>query len=294
MQAGGVAGRLSPTTVSDWLHTLQRRRCYTSRLDPSDCQEAPMAVDIRRSLKKFVPHLISARDQNLKEADTVHRLVKFFEDVLGYDAMSEITREKQVKDRFVDLAIRIDGTVRFLVEAKSAATTLRDRHIEQAEHYAAQDNIRWVLLTNGITWSLYHLTFEEGIESTRVFTVDLSSGDVTEEQAECLTLLHRQSVRRDALEEYWRHKVALHPASLGKALFNEDVLRMIRRDIRKREGLQVDEEDLVTALHGLFSADAREQMGPPKVRRRRKARRAEPAKAIVDVLAGLPEDAEPA
>lgn len=49
-----------------------------------------MAVDIRRSLKKFVPHLLAARDENLNEADTVQRLVKFFEDVLGYDAMSEI------------------------------------------------------------------------------------------------------------------------------------------------------------------------------------------------------------
>jgi predicted type IV restriction endonuclease len=252
-----------------------------------------MAVDIRRSLKKFVPHLLAAREQNLNEADTVQRLVKFLEDVLGYDAMSEITREKQVKDRYVDLAIKIDGTVRFLIEAKSAGTILRDRHIEQAEHYAAQDNIRWVLLTNGVVWNLYHLTFEEGIESTRVFSVDLSSGDVTDDHSNCLSLLHRQSVRKDALEEHWRHKVALHPASLGKSLFNEDVLRMIRRDIRKREGLQVDEEDLVIALHELFSSETREQMGPPRVRRRRKAKKAEPAITAAELLAGLPDDAEP-
>ena len=251
-----------------------------------------MAVDIRRSLKKFVPHLLTARDQNLNEADTVQRLVKFFEDVLGYDAMSEITREQQVKDRYVDLAIRVDGAVRFLIEAKSAGTILRDRHIEQAEHYAAQDNIRWVLLTNGVVWNLYHLTFEEGIESSRVFSVDLAGG-IIEAHAECLALLHRQAVRKDALEEHWRHKVALHPASLGKALFNEDVLRMLRRDIRKREGLQVDEEDLVTALHELFSAEAREQMGPPKVRRRRKAKKSGPAITAAEILAGLPEDAEP-
>jgi hypothetical protein len=69
---------------------------------------------------------------------------------------------------------------------------------------------------------------------------------------------------------------------------------MIRRDVRKREGIQIDEDDLVSALHGLFSAEAREQMGPPKVRRRRKVKKAEPAITVKDVLAKLPPGAEPA
>ena len=33
-----------------------------------------MAVDIRRSLKKFVPHLLGAGDQNLNEADVLANL----------------------------------------------------------------------------------------------------------------------------------------------------------------------------------------------------------------------------
>jgi hypothetical protein len=98
--------------------------------------------------------------------------------------------------------------------------------------------------------------------------------ELTDDCAECLSLLHRTSVRKDALEDYWEHKAALNPASLGKSLFSEEVLRLIRRDIRKREGIQTDEDDLVAALHGLFTADAREQMGPPKNRRRRKAKKA--------------------
>jgi len=109
-----------------------------------------MPVDIRRPLKKFLPHLLKAQEESLNEADTIQRLVKVFEEVLGYDAMTEITREKQVKDKYVDIAIKIDGAVRLLVEAKAAGTTLRDRHIEQAERYAAEGNIRWVLLTNGV------------------------------------------------------------------------------------------------------------------------------------------------
>lgn len=230
-----------------------------------------MAVDTRRSLKKFLPHLLQAKNDNLNEADTVQRVIKVFEDVLGYSALEEITRESNIKDKYVDLAIKIDGTIKLLVEVKSAATALRDRHIEQAERYAAEGNYRWVVLTNGTAWNLYHLTFEEGIEYERVFALDLGADEGFDEAAECLALLHRQSVRKGQHDDHWAHRGAMNPASIAKALFSEDTLRVIRRDIRKREGLLVDEEDLATALHQMMSSDARELMGPLRIRRRRKA-----------------------
>jgi len=52
-----------------------------------------MAIDIRKPLKKFTPHFIQARDQSLNEADTVLRLCKFFEEVLGYDGLQDVSRE---------------------------------------------------------------------------------------------------------------------------------------------------------------------------------------------------------
>jgi hypothetical protein len=75
--------------------------------------------------------------------------------------------------------------------------------------------------------------------------------------------------------------VALNASSIGKALFSEEVLGLIRRDIRKRESLSVDEEDLATALHAMLSPEAREGIGPMRIRRRRKAAKkgAEPAAA---------------
>lgn len=231
-----------------------------------------MATEVKRPLKKFLPHLLQAKDDNLNEADTVQRIIKVFEDVLGYSALTEITRESNIKDKYVDLAIKIDSTIRLLVEVKSAGTILRDRHIEQAERYAAEGNHKWVVLTNGTAWNLYHLTFSEGIEYERLFTIDLSTEDGFDESVDCLSLLHRQSVRKGKLDEHWAERAAMNPASIGKALFSEEVLRMIRRDIRKREGLSVDEEELAAAMHGMMSQEAREQMGPMKIRRRRRAR----------------------
>jgi predicted type IV restriction endonuclease len=227
-----------------------------------------MPVDIRKPLKKYLPYLLSAQADNLNEADTVQHLVKVLEEVFGYDAMTEITREKQIKDRYVDLAVKVDGVVRLLVEVKSAGTTLRDRHIEQAQNYAANDNLRWVLLTNGVVWNLYHLTFEEGIESERAFSIDLSTSPL-DKAAATLGILHRSAIRKNEHETFWEHQCALNPSSLAKSLFCEEVLRLIRRDIRRREAILVDEEDLAGAIHHLFSVEVREQMGPLKIRRRR-------------------------
>lgn len=234
-----------------------------------------MSIDIRRPLKKFLPHLLQAKSDNLNEADTVQRVIKVFEDVLDYSALTEISRESNIKDKYVDLAIKLEGAIRLLVEVKSAGTILRDRHIEQAQRYASEGNYRWVVLTNGTAWNLYHLTFEEGIEYERVFAADLSEEETFESSASCLSLLHRSSVRKDAHEKHWEHRLALNAASIGKALFTEEVLRLIRRDIRKREGLLVDEEDLATALHEMFAPEARERIGPMRIKRRRRGPRKE-------------------
>jgi predicted type IV restriction endonuclease len=229
-----------------------------------------MPADIRKPLKKYLPHLQKAKADNLNEADTVQRIIKVLEDVFGYDAMEDITRETSVKDRFCDLGLKVDGTMRILVEAKSAGTELRDRHTEQAQNYAAHANIQWVLLTNGVTWNLYHLTFGDGIEAVLAFTVDISDG-ITDKGGELLGMLHRTCVKKGELDDYWSHRVALSPASIGRALFTEEALRFIRREVRRREGISIDEEDLAGALHEMFTVEAREMIGPLKIRRKRKA-----------------------
>lgn len=224
---------------------------------------------IRASLRKLVPHLLQAQEQTLNEADTVQRVVKVLEEALGYDGMTEISRETVVKRKYVDLAVKVEGTVKFLVEVKAAGTTLRDRHTDQARSYAAEGNIPWVVLTNGVAWNLYHLTFEEGIEADLVFGLDLGK-EPFEEAADRLAILHRESIRKALHEELWKRKSALSPQSVGRALFNQSVIKMIRREIRRSEGITIEEEHLVSALKELFTVEAREQMGPIKIRRKRR------------------------
>jgi hypothetical protein len=231
-----------------------------------------MGVDIRRQLKGMLPHLKKAREENLNEADTVRRVARVLEDVFGYHGFDEITREQQIKGKYVDLAVKIDGAVKFLVEVKSAGTDLRERHIDQAQHYASQGNIRWAVLTNGLVWNLYHLSFDEGIEYETAFSIDLNDESLNR-SADLLSVLHRQSVTKGGLDEFWKTRTALGPLSIGKALFNEDTLKLIRRFIRKQEGILADEEDIGRAIQSMFSAEAREQIGPFKIRRKSTTRK---------------------
>lgn len=52
-----------------------------------------MAIDIQKDLKVMLPHLKQAQEDNLNEADTLMRIIKVLEQVLGYDGLTEISRE---------------------------------------------------------------------------------------------------------------------------------------------------------------------------------------------------------
>lgn len=250
--------------------------------------------DIRRQLKKFIPHLLKAKQDALNEADTVQRLVLFLTEVLGYDPLTDITRESQIKEKYVDVAVKVDGTIRWLIEAKAANVSLRSRHLDQAELYAAEGNHPWVALTNGVVWRLYHLTFDEGIEYEQVFEVDLEATEI-DRAAELLGLLHRTSIIKDEHVDYLRHRQAMDPESLAKALFSYEALSLVRRMLRRREGVLLDIEDVATAIKDLFTPEARERIGVIRIQRRPRVKRrtddAAPLQAPAPAPASVPPSA---
>jgi hypothetical protein len=230
-----------------------------------------VGTEIRKALRRFAPTLLEARKLELNEADTVVRICRFCEEVLGYDGLADVSREVNLKNKYVDVCLKVDGRVRLLVECKAASATLRERHIEQAQAYASQNNFRWVVLTNGVDWQLYHLTFDQGIEYEKAFAVSLSSDAGIEDAAEKLALLHHSSIRRGALDQYWEKATVLSPHSIARALFRDSVIMLLRRELRRESGLLIDPEDLGASLHAMLSQEARDQVGPMKIRRSRRS-----------------------
>lgn len=241
-------------------------------------------TDIRKALQKFAPTFLAARDASLNEADTVLRLCKCFETVFGYDAIEDISREANLKNKFVDICLKIDGKVKILVEAKAAPVQLRDRHIDQAQSYASHNNYPWVLLTNGVEWNLYHLTFGDGIDYQLAFSVSLKDETGIDEAAAKLNHLHKLVVKKGGLEEYWESTTAMSAGSIGKSLFTDTVLLALRKQIRKDSKTIVDHEELAASLHGMLTTEAREQIGPLKIRRKRKVSKS--ATSVKSVVIG--------
>ena len=93
---------------------------------------------------------------------------------------------------------------------------------------------------------------------------------------------------------FWQKASAMCAASIGKAIFSENVLRLLRREIRRDTGLLIDPEDLAKALHDLLSQEAREQIGPMRIRKKRKTpKRSNRDSAVAESTPAASEPSEP-
>ena len=238
-----------------------------------------MPVDITKDFRKFIPIFRKTFEQNINEAETSLRISKFFEDVLGYDIFEEISKEHMIKDRYVDYAIKLDGRIEYLVEVKQGGIKLREKHIEQASNYAANSGVEWVVLTNGRFWLLYHLTFDEGIQSDLVWSVDVLE-DNPKVSAPKIALLHKKSVSKGELDDYLVKLETLSPKSIIEGIFQEDTLKLIAKHLRQVSGVRVDEQDLADNIKKMLSKEAWEEIGDVKIKRKRRTVR--PRKTTVE------------
>lgn len=80
-------------------------------------------------------------------------------------------------------------------------------------------------------------------------------------------------MRRDELEAFWAQKKVLSAASVVRVLFHEDVLRDVRRLLRKDAEAMLDIEDVFRAVRDVISKEALAEAGELGIRKRRKKRR---------------------
>ncbi len=156
-----------------------------------------------------------------------------------------------------------------------------DKHIEQAENYASRAGVPWAVLTNGIDWRLYHLTFaeSEGITHEVAFSMNLPEDLAADPETgwSKLSLLRPESVSQGALDAFWARRKALRPASVVRGLFARDVLGRIRRELNRDAPARLDLQDVFNAVRDVISKEALAEAGDLRVGRR-KARRGAPEK----------------
>ena len=205
---------------------------------------------IREVLRRFSPILISQRDRDVSEADTVTVVKDLLSDLFGYDKYAEVTSEHAIRGTYCDLAIKLDGKLRLLLEVKSIGLQLNEKHIKQAVDYAANQGLDWVVLTNGIRWMLFQISFKKPIEAKMVAEFDLLAVDLKyEADLEKIYLITKEGVLKGAVVEFTEKQSATSKYLIGAVLLNDqDVLNAIRRELRKLTDILVEPSVIAEVL----------------------------------------------
>lgn len=189
---------------------------------------------VAAKLKPYQAIVASHRSRDVSEADTVTVVKDVLADVFGYDKYAELTSEHQIRGTYCDLAIQIDGKIRFLIEVKSAGSTLSDAHIRQAVNYGAHHGIEWIILTNAVEWRFYKVTFAQPISWDEIVRISLcevsprSQGDL-----EKLFLLSREGLPVDAISAFHQHQQVVNHFTIAQLVQSEAMVSLVRRELRR-------------------------------------------------------------
>lgn len=212
----------------------------------------PSKVQIRiiEGLKKFQPIVESAKIRDANESDTVVLLTGILSDLLGFDKYTDITTEHSIRGTFCDLAVKINGNVSIIIEAKAIGIDLKDQHVKQAVDYGANKGIDWVILTNGVTWRVYKLLFTKPIQHIPVYQFDFLQIRIkSNEDLELLYNISKEGVLKNSLENVYVQKQATNKFMIGNLIYTESVLSTIKKELKSiYPDLKVTSEEIEKVL----------------------------------------------
>ncbi len=186
------------------------------------------------AIKKFQPILSASKARDDGEAGTSMIVTDMLAEVFGYDKFAEVTAEHAIRGTYCDLAAKLDGVVQSLIEVKAIGLELKDANVKQAVDYAANQGVDWVVLTNGIHWRIYSVTFAKPIDQELVVDIDFCTvNPKNSTDLESLYLFCKEGWIKSVLGDYQSRKQALSRFFLGALVLSEPVLEVIRRELRR-------------------------------------------------------------
>lgn len=190
-----------------------------------------------KGLKKFQPVLLKAHAADVNESDTVTIITDILCEIFGYDKYENITSEFAIKKTYCDIAIKLDDKIPFLIECKAIALDLKDDHVRQATNYAADSGIEWVILTNGITWKIYHITFGKPVDKELVYEFNIC--ELSAKKQSDIELLYYLCIEAFAsnskatLEDLRQQKQIMNRFVIGQVIMSDAGIDSIRKCLRK-------------------------------------------------------------
>ncbi len=195
-----------------------------------------VAARLSSGIKKFRNILEDARSRDINESDTVVIITDMLSEIFGFDKYFEVTSEFAIRGTYCDLATKIDGDLQYLIEVKAIGVELKDHYIKQAIDYAANQGVDWVILTNGITWVVYKISFSKPIDKEQVITFNfLELNNKNKSHLEMLFSLTKEGCNKSILDEYHSRKQILSKYFVGSVIMSEPILNAIRKELRRIE-----------------------------------------------------------
>lgn len=206
---------------------------------------------ISSTLKTYQNVAHSHKSKDVSEADTVTLVKDILAYCFGYDKYQELTSEQQIRGTFCDLAVKIDGKIKYLIEVKAAGVNLNDSHLRQAISYGANQGIEWIVLTNAVEWRLYRIKFGQPIDYEDVSSFNLLEiSPKKEDDLKRIFLLCREGISSDAMDTYHQHTQILNKFTIAQILLTDPVVSVLKREIRKLfPEIKVDSEQITDILN---------------------------------------------
>jgi predicted type IV restriction endonuclease len=205
---------------------------------------------VRAAIRRYTKPLEDLHGRDANEGDTRLLVTDFLCDALGFDKYADLTTEYQVKGEFADYGIRVDQDLVAFIEVKRVTTKLNARHLRQAEMYAVNEGVEWVILTNESQWQAYHLDVSKGLPVVMdlVLDVDLLSEVTVAKKTDALFYLAKESFKRRRLNDLWVEKAATSPKALAALVLSAPVVETMRKELRKASGQRVEPAEIASLL----------------------------------------------
>lgn len=208
---------------------------------------------LEQSLKAYKKRYLKKQYEELDESATRLMVNSFLTDVLGYKELEEIKTEYRIRGEYADYVIQLARKKHFVVEVKAIQLDLNEKHLRQSVNYAANEGIDWIILTNGKEVDVYKVIFSKPIESRKIFSFDLSNLEDFKKAPEFLIYLTKKSVLRSELEDFWKRFEALGPAQLSKNLYAIEVVRFLKRVLKRKTKLTFSDEDILDSIYSIIT-----------------------------------------
>lgn len=211
---------------------------------------AKVCARLIEGLKRFQPVVTSAQTRDLNEADTSRIVTDVLADVFGYDKYSEITSEFSIRNTYCDLAVKLNGKPKLLIEVKAVGIELKDNHIKQAVDYAANQGMDWVVLTNGVIWQVFKIIFGKPVDKEEVVSFNVTElNPKSDSDIEMLFLLAKEGLTNSALAEYHAQVKAVNRFTLSAIIQSDPITKSLRRELsRLSPDVKISLEDVQEVL----------------------------------------------